>query len=90
MAGNLFIIFVRWSSSTYIFWGFRNWVQHFSLLSHNINNGDMPTQSKISSQYTNKLKVHIKRTLCISKISSPEVHFSNFGEFVKFQNYFRG
>ena len=55
----------------------------FSLLFYNCKNGGIPTQSEISNQYMNKLKVHIKGTLfpkfqvlkCISQIFA---NLSNF------------
>ena len=38
VAGNFFIIFVRWSSIAYIFWRFRNWVQRAQKKSKSIKN----------------------------------------------------
>ena len=97
MAGIFFIIFVRSSSIPYNFWSTKiecnvlkklKWKKkHAFRYFFIINKGDIPIQSRILSQYMNKLKVCVKKNL-ISKILSPVVHLSNFGEFFKFQNYF--
>ena len=71
MAENFFIIFFRRSPITYGFLRFRNGVQHYQKKIKTkkhvfyyfcvINKRNIPIQGKISSQYMDKLKIHVKR-----------------------------